>query len=258
MENGRVVAWFSCGAASAVATKLAIHKYGDRCQVAYMDTGSEHPDSYRFLQDCEQWFGRKIEVLKSDKYKDIWDVFDKTKFLVSPQGARCTTELKKIVARKFNCVDDLNVFGYTLEEYTKKRPYRINGQTVMMTRCENFELNNPERTADWILAEYKMTKADCLALIAENGIQIPEMYKLGYKNNNCIGCVKGGKGYWNKIRVDFPDTFSRMAIMERELGVKVFKDVWLDELDPQAGRYKAEEMPSCGLTCGDVDAQLLV
>ena len=24
------------------------------------------------------------------------------------------------------------------------------------------------------------------------GIEIPVMYRLGYNNNNCVGCVKGG------------------------------------------------------------------
>lgn len=35
------------------------------------------------------------------------------------------------------------------------------------------------------------------------------MYDLGYANNNCIGCVKGGIGYWNKIRIDFPEESDR-------------------------------------------------
>lgn len=258
MENQRVVAWFSCGAASAVAAKLAIHKYGDKVEVVYMDTGSEHPDSKRFMKDCEEWFDKRITVLKSDKYEDIWDVFEKTRFLVSPKGARCTTELKKVVGRAFGRIDDIDIYGYTLEEFTKKRPYNVGGKTVKLTRCENFERNNPEKNVEWILAENGMTKDDCKALLAVNGIDIPEMYKLGYKNNNCVGCVKGGKGYWNKIRVDFPEVFNRMALKERELGVRVLRDVWLSELNPKAGHYPTEKMPSCGITCGEVDIQLLV
>ncbi len=38
------------------------------------------------------------------------------------------------------------------------------------------------------------------------------MYDLGYPNNNCIGCVKGGMGYWNKIRKDFPEVFQKRAV----------------------------------------------
>jgi hypothetical protein len=53
------------------------------------------------------------------------------------------------------------------------------------------------------------------------GIEIPAMYKMGYNNNNCIGCVKGGMGYWNKIRKDFPEVFNRMAVIEREVGCNV-------------------------------------
>ncbi len=38
----RIVVWFSCGAASAVAAKLAVEKYNN-VMVVYCDTGGEHP-----------------------------------------------------------------------------------------------------------------------------------------------------------------------------------------------------------------------
>lgn len=79
------------------------------------------------------------------------------------------------------------------------------------------------------------------------------MYKLGYRNNNCVGCVKGGQGYWNKIRVDFPDAFNRMAEFEREKGYTVLKNkegpLYLDELNPHAGRYPKEIEIQCGIFC---------
>ena len=56
------------------------------------------------------------------------------------------------------------------------------------------------------------------------------MYRLGYQNNNCIGCVKGGKGYWNKIREDFPETFWEMSKAERFVGHSCIKNCFLDEL----------------------------
>jgi hypothetical protein len=83
------------------------------------------------------------------------------------------------------------------------------------------------------------------------------MYKLGYKNNNCIGCVKGGAGYWNKIRVDFPDTFERMSQVEKTLGRQIVqitvngekKRIPLTELPPDAGDYEAEGDISCSIFC---------
>ena len=101
IKKGRVLCWFSCGAASAVAAKLATDIYGDRCKVIYCDTSSdEHEDNQRFLKDVESWIGKPIICLKSQQYEDRWDVYRKTKFLVSHRGARCTVELKKRLDRK--------------------------------------------------------------------------------------------------------------------------------------------------------------
>lgn len=77
----------------------------------------------------------------------------------------------------------------------------------------------------------------------------PKMYDLGYSNNNCIGCVKGGMGYWNKIRIDFPEVFKQRAQMERDIGASILKDCYLDELDPDRGRMSEEIMPDCDILC---------
>ena len=98
----RKLVWFSCGAASAVAAKLATEKYTD-CEVLYCDTlAYEHPDNVRFIKDVEQWINQPVIILKSDEYKDIYDVFEQTGWLVGVSGARCTTELKKNVRKNTN------------------------------------------------------------------------------------------------------------------------------------------------------------
>ena len=239
MKN-KYISWFSCGAASAVATKIAIKEYGD-IRVIYQDTGSEHPDNKRFLIECEEWFGQKIEITKSDKYNNIWEVFEKTRYLVGPSGARCTTELKKNVANKiinWGEHQEFEVFGYTSEEV-----YRV----------ERFKQNNPERKIVTPLIDKGLNKDDCLGMLWKARIKIPAMYELGYNNNNCIGCVKGGAGYWNKIRQDFPEVFDRMAKVERDLGRTIIKEgnerIYLDELDPNKGNHKHEKSISCGLFC---------
>ena len=242
---GRIVCWFSCGAASAVATKKTIDKHRDAL-IVYCDTGSEHEDNKRFLYDCEKWFQKKIQILKSEKYEDTWDVFEKTKYLAGVKGARCTTELKKVLRNKFQQLDDIQVFGFDFTE-TK--------------RAEKFKQNNPEINLYTPLIDLKISKSDCFDIIKKAGIDLPAMYRLGYKNNNCIGCVKGQAGYWNKIRKDFPDTFKKMAMIERKLNVALNKTyagdgkrkrVFLDELDPNAGRYEKEKSIGCGVLC-DID-----
>lgn len=213
------------------------------------DTGSEHPDNARFRADFTRKTNIPVEVIKSQDYEDIWEVFERTRWLVGPAGARCTSELKRRVAEQYlNHFDDLEVLGYTVKEEK---------------RLSRWVKNNPERFIDPILIRNGYTKQACFDYLTHLGIELPAMYLLGYQNNNCVGCVKGQSGYWNKIRRDFPDVFERMAKLERELNVAICKTeptvdgvrqrirVFLDELPPDAGNYKDEPPMSCGLFCGD-------
>ena len=105
------------------------------------------------------------------------------------------------------------------------------------------------------LIDAGLTKSDCLAIVERAGIELPAMYKLGFQNNNCIGCVRGGMGYWNHIRRHFPETFSRMAKLERELGHALLPDgktgrrLFLDELDPGRGHLLTEPEIDCSVMC---------
>ena len=242
----RIVIWFSCGITSAVASKITLDLCGDGnipIEIVYCDTSSEHPDNERFLLDCEKWLDYPITVLHSQKYDDIWDVYKKTKYIAGIDGARCSLEMKKKVRQDFEDVEnDIQVFGFDSSE--KKR-------------ADKFKKNNPEVILATPLIRMNISKEDCIGIIQDARIDIPSMYKLGYKNNNCIGCPKGAKGYWNKIRKDFPYEFQRMAEMERELGATLNimnvngkrHRVHLDKLPLDAGNYKSELPISCGLLC---------
>lgn len=244
----RVVCWFSCGAASAVATKLAIAKYG-KVEVVYTEVSNEHPDNRRFMADCEKWFGQPITVLRNERYNaDIREVFRQEKFIVGPKGAPCTRLLKRQVRVFFEEEDDDQVFGFTAEE---------------QDRADRFMKNNSYAKAEFPLIERGLSKGDCLAMIDRAGIAIPAMYLLGYRNNNCIGCVKGGAGYWNKIRIDFPIQFAERASDERMVGHSILKKeagkdangkviytpIFLDELPPDMGAGVPEPDMECSFFC---------
>lgn len=241
----RVVCWFSCGATSAVATKLTIEKYRDQYPIviAYCDTGSEHPDNKRFLKDCEKWYGIPIQILKNKKYNTIYEVFESSGFIANRYGAKCSYELKKRVREEFEDVEfDLQIFGFDKDE---------------IKRSWSFIKNNPLVMTYFPLIEFGLSKADCINTLKEHKIKIPIMYKMGYKNNNCIGCVKGATGYWNKIRKDFPEIFEKQADMETRFGAKllvvwdhgVAKHISLRELPEDIGNYKSELPITCGFIC---------
>lgn len=229
----RHISWFSCGAASAVATKLAIQQHPEVI-VARCIVKNEDPDNDRFANDCAEWFERPILELRSDRYADCWQVWEERRFLNSPQGALCTVEMKKKVRQRFQQLGDIQYFGFTLDE---------------VTRSERFRENNLEVDARFPLIEGVLTKRDCFTFVQAQGIELPLMYRLGYNNANCVGCVKGGMGYWNKIRVTHPEVFWRMARLERMIGRSCIKGVFLDELDPNRGRHEDVTLPECGLFC---------
>ncbi|NOY72414.1 MAG: hypothetical protein GXP14_08555 [Gammaproteobacteria bacterium] len=112
---GRIVSWFSCGAASAVATKLVIAESAP-VTVAYCHVREEHADNMRFLRDCEGWFGQNVLILENETYKgSCFNVFQKNYFR-TPKGSPCTRELKRRVRHKFQEPTDTIVFGFTIEE----------------------------------------------------------------------------------------------------------------------------------------------
>lgn len=241
----RVVVWFSCGAASAVAAKLTLDQYRGSIEtvLAYCDTGSEHPDNARFLADCERWLDHPVTILRSPDHADTWSVWESRRYIAGIAGAPCTLELKKAVRERFErCDTDLQVFGFDATE---------------RGRSERFQRNQPEIRMACPLIDQGITKDRCFLMLQEAGIALPAMYLLGYRNNNCIGCPKGKAGYWNKIRRDFPDVFARMAKLERDLGAKICqatingvrRRVSLDDLPVSAGRYSDEPPITCGLLC---------
>jgi hypothetical protein len=222
----------------------------------YFEIDSAHPDNERFLADCEAWYGKKIERRRNAQYRDQFEVIEKTGYVNGPTGARCTLELKKEVrfAIEKEYVGNLfdqdktpfahQVFGY---EFSKKE----------INRAVGFMKDYLSARPVFILIESKLTKANCAAILEQAGIELPAMYHLGYGNNNCIGCVKGGMGYWNKVRVDFPSHFNRMARAERIAGHSCIKGVFLDELDSERGLELKPVVPDCGTYCQSFADELI-
>lgn len=210
MSAPRVDVWYSDGAASAVAAKMAVEKYGDRAAIVKCDTtADEHPDNLRFRADVEAWVGCTITLARSERYERVDDVINDRQYLSGIAGAPCTTELKKVVRRAYQRPDDVHVFGYTADEES---------------RIERFEANNPELHLDWILRDRQITKADCYYLLDDAGIRLPEMYQLGFDHNNCLGCVKATSPYyWARTRRHFPEAFARRARQSRDYGARLVR-----------------------------------
>jgi hypothetical protein len=249
---------FSCGAASAVAARICIQKYGKDRDVRLVRyyVADEHPDSDRFMADCERWLGRKVEVTRSEKYADCMAVFRGRRFIKRRIGkitvAPCTTELKQRVSQRYVRDEGVSIqaLGYTSEE---------GGRAARLRRAM------PEFRLEFPLIDEGLSKADCFALVRRAGIALPAMYGLGFKSNNCRGCVKAGYGHWRLVKKHFPARFAAFCALEREFSPRLAAEYgigdglvlarisggrapFLDEMPP--GRVDdVETETECGIFC---------
>ena len=116
-------------------------------------------------------------------------------------------------------------------------------------RADRLLITMPQQAHLFPLIERKMSKQQAHEILKASGLQRPYMYELGFSNNNCILCPKGGQGYANKCRELWPDRFAERAMLEREIGASGIKGVFLDELLPDAGRNEPMIMDDCGILC---------
>lgn len=228
------VGWFSAGVSSFIACYLVRNQLDE---IIYNHIENQHPDTLRFLHDCEQILQRPITIIKSDYFRNVDDVLESVRFINAGYGAPCTHMLKIRVRQKWE------------SEHKGRHTYIWGFDKNEQRRADNMVERMPNHDHKFPLIEYGLSKQNVHALCAKLGIQRPIMYDMGYPNNNCIGCVRGGMGYWNKIRVDFPDVFKRRCELERRLGKTHIKGIYLDELDPNRGNLLKEIFPSCGIGC---------
>ena len=246
MQDKKIVVWFSCGAASAVAAKLTIEKYAENNTVCVVNhpVMEEDPDNRRFLLDVEKWIGQSIEIAASKKYpsNSANEVWEKERFMSSRFGAPCTRELKRMPGQDWERINkpDYLVLGFTADE--KKRHDRF----VLTERGDVLP----------ILIDAGIKKVDCFRIIRTVGIKLPNMYRLGYPNANCIGCVKvSSPTYWNHVRKVHPEVFAQRAKLGRELGCRLVEihsheRIFLDELPEDArGRPMKNIDFACGRFC---------
>ncbi len=243
----RILSQFSCGAASAVASKLAIAHYGATHDVRIINAfiQEEHPDNRRFASECETWLGRPLTVLRDEKYNaSTIQVFRQRQFMMGPHGAPCTTQLKRKLLMAMEAPGDVLVLGYTAEE---------------QERLDDFRERFPDRPVLAPLIDAGLGKEDCKAMVLRAGIALPIMYVMGYDNANCVGCVKGGEGYWRAIREDFPVYFEAYCLLQDEIGPGSWflryrsgpkKDQRFSLRDLPAGLARRnEKLPSCSFFC---------
>lgn len=210
-ETGRVIGNFSGGIASAIACYYALEKYSN-VHLSFMDTGIEHPDTYALIKQFEEKTGEKIHLYRSKSFDSPAAVMRKYAGMNFVHGAPCSMALKQRVAKeqvKNKHTDHGEIFGFDVTE--KKR-------------AKSLIVNNPDINVITPLIDKGLTKIDCFDIANELGLLVPSPYK-HFLNNNCLGaddspiggCVQGGIGYWQKMKLVYPLKYDNMANLEHEI-----------------------------------------
>lgn len=239
-----IAVWFSCGAASAVAAKKTLELYPDaKVSILNNPIAEEDDDNRRFLRDVEVWLGHPIQEVTHPAYPDAScvDVWEERRFMSGPTGAPCTMLLKKKARQLWENENspDFTVLGFTAEETDRAERFKLTERDTLLTP----------------LIDLVITKQDCFDILLGAGIDLPSIYKRGFPNANCIGCVKAtSPTYWNLVRKEYPEVFEERATQSRQIGAKLTrvkgKRVFLDELDPAAkGQSLKNFHVECGLFC---------
>lgn len=245
--DGQMIAvWFSCGAASAVAAKLTVEKYGKHFDVRLVNNPmlEEDADNLRFLRDVETWLGVEVEFARHRDYPNASavEIWDRRGGMSFPHGAPCTVHGKKEARQQWEEINkpDWHVLGFTADE---------------RRRHERFTLTERSNVLP-VLIDAGLSKEDCFAILRDAGLELPRVYSRGYPNANCIGCVKAtSPSYWNHVRENDPEVFAARAEQSRRLGSKLVRHkgerIFLDELPTDAkGRpLKSMKAVECGIFC---------
>jgi PP-loop superfamily ATP-utilizing enzyme len=246
VKNGdNIVVWFSCGAASAVAAKKTIEKYGHIANITVVNNPikEEDKDNFRFLQDVSKWLNCNIQFAINKNFQSFScvDVWNKKQYMSGNKGAPCTVELKKHARQQWEEINNFQwiVLGFTFDEIKRSENFKLTERSNLLT----------------VLIDEKITKKDCFDIIKNAGIKLPNMYAFGYPNANCIGCVKAtSPTYWNHVRKMHPHVFEERAKQSREIGAKLVrvknKRIFLDLLEiNEEGRKLKNMYVECGLFC---------
>ena len=245
ISNRDITVWFSCGAASAVASMITLQKYGldNVVRIVNNPVKEEHEDNKRFLKDVEQWLGIPIEYAIHSDFPDCSaeSVWNKHKYMSGIAGAPCTMRLKKQARQQWESKNnsDFLVLGFTSDE---------------KQRADRFKMTEREALIP-VLVDEGITKQDCFDILVKEGIELPKIYKHGFPNANCIGCVKAtSPTYWNLVRKEFPEVYAKRAEQSRRIGAKLVtvksKRMFLDELPENAkGRSLKNYNFECGIFC---------
>ncbi|MEN6605880.1 MAG: phosphoadenosine phosphosulfate reductase family protein [Bryobacteraceae bacterium] len=206
----RVIVTLSGGKASAWCAKWAFEHYAKSDIILYFnDTHWEHPDLYRFLTDLEKHFNHPITRDSDERSPE--DLFYDKRALANNRMPFCSAVLKAERLQKYYQDGDILIFGIGLNE--QHRAVRLKD-----VYYHTSQKSGKACTLRFPLIENPVTDETIQQFLTEAGVEIPLLYRLGFKHNNCSGgCVRATIGHWTKLYHMLPEVYAERERVEMEV-----------------------------------------
>jgi hypothetical protein len=206
------VVQYSGGVGSWAAAKLVAKRHGTAdLTLLFADVKDEHVDLYRFLEEGAANIG--VPVTRISDGRTPRQVMTDEKFIGNSRKDPCSKLLKRNLLDKWcrQNMDPAQTIRYIGIDWTE------------IHRLETFQ----KRVAPWraeapLCEEPYRSKFDALSMLAAEGIETPELYRLGFSHNNCGGaCIKGGQAAWARVLRHFPKLYQGWEEWEEGMRLKV-------------------------------------
>ena len=231
---------FSGGRSSAVMTQFVLQKYPNaEIQITFANTGFEHKDTLRFVNDCDRHlFGGRVVWIEAVVNPTAGEGVGFN--IVDYETAARNGEPYIAGVRKYglwnqtnsSCTARLKI--EPMQKYLRTKGFirgkQINYWTAIGIRVDEIDrvsVNHKENQIFYPLITEGVNKREVLNKCAELpfDLQIDEHY------GNCVGCFKKSIRKLATIAKDTPEYFDKWKEMENEL--KDFKTE--NNHDPQTG-----------------------
>lgn len=214
------IAMFSGGAASAYVAYLMVQKHGkENSKLFFTDTLWEHKDNKRFMIEVAEEIDIDIKTVRDGRTPD--EVFEDTKFLGNSRLAKCSSQLK--VRQTVLYLEELRDEGYEPILYfgIGKHEKRRRDSLETLYNHNLLPRDGEEQPVKTVFPLYESNISDdeIKRIITKDwGIELPEMYHLGFSHANCGGrCVRGGFNHYKHLYETWPNVYIEQEEMENRL-----------------------------------------
>lgn len=189
---------FSGGLCSFWAAHRVIQRHGkEYVTLLFADTLEESPDLYEFNAKASQILG--VPITRISEETDVWALFRREGLIGNNRFPICSVKLKRDPLDRWcreHCLemDTVLYVGFDWNEDNRVTDLR---KALAPWRVEAPMMESPIWTKEQMENE-----------AIKLGLQIPELYRLGFPHNNCGGrCVRAGITHWVHLFKTKPERY---------------------------------------------------